>query len=302
MAKTFIGNWNGVPTYTQFLPFGTRRSGQKLTTGKPKFLVFHDTGNPNSTAQGNVNYYTDSYNAQYASAHIFVDDKECIICIPLDEKAWHVIYDTPIDNYMYNLDANDAAIGIETAYFTDRKRSLKSLDNGCRIAGYLCRIYNLNPNNQMPGHQDIQSDKQDPGNLLAACGYGRNQMGKYIDPLVVKYKTAVAPKKTTVSSKTAVVKKSPKWVKNKDGVLWVTKNGKFKNGNQEIHTRVGGPWRGWPEGPVLKPNDVVAFNEMQDFDGFLWVSGKYKGKYVYVPIGSSNGKGSIKGNYWGKLS
>ena len=26
-----------------------------------------------------------------ASAHIFVDDKECIVCIPVTEKAWHVL-------------------------------------------------------------------------------------------------------------------------------------------------------------------------------------------------------------------
>ena len=38
-----------------------------------------------------------------ASAHFFVDDKECIINVPIDEKAWHVLYDTPTDNYYFEM-------------------------------------------------------------------------------------------------------------------------------------------------------------------------------------------------------
>ena len=90
MVKKYIGDWNGVPTYTEFLKIGTRRTGQRLDSGHPKFLVFHDTGNRNSTAQQNVNYYNNTYNQPWAttvSAHVFVDDKECINCVPLDEKA-----------------------------------------------------------------------------------------------------------------------------------------------------------------------------------------------------------------------
>ena len=28
MTKEYIGEWNGVPVYTDFLPYGTRRTGQ----------------------------------------------------------------------------------------------------------------------------------------------------------------------------------------------------------------------------------------------------------------------------------
>ena len=41
----------------RLLPYGTRRTGQPLDTGSPIFAVYHDTGNPDSTAQQNVNYY-----------------------------------------------------------------------------------------------------------------------------------------------------------------------------------------------------------------------------------------------------
>lgn len=182
--------WNGVPVRYDWLPIGTRRSGQKLTTGNPIFAVAHDTGNPNTTAQDNVNYYKNSYNIDWslvASAHIFVDDKECIVCIPVTEKAWHVLYNTPIDNNWYNADANDAAFGIEGSYFDDKARSKKSLDNMARVMAYLCNYWKIDYKTEVPGHQDIQSDKVDPGNLLQAAGYSRNvsnfdkQVAKYIN-------------------------------------------------------------------------------------------------------------------------
>ena len=57
-----------------------------------------------------------------------------VLFVPLDEKAWHVIYDTPTDNYYFGDDANDAAFGGELCYFEDdRERSLKALDNFARV-------------------------------------------------------------------------------------------------------------------------------------------------------------------------
>lgn len=180
--------WNGVPVRFDLLPIGTRRSGQPLTTGKPKFMVIHDTGNINTTAQDNVDYYKNSYNIDWsmvASAHIFVDDKEAIICIPVTEKAWHVLYNTPIDNKWYNLDANDAAFGIEGCYFTDKVRTQKSLDNTARVAAYLAKFWKIDYKTEAPGHQDIQNDKIDPGNLLEAAGYSRDISN--FDKIVAKY-------------------------------------------------------------------------------------------------------------------
>lgn len=182
--------WNGVPVRYELLPVGTRRSGQKLTSGTPAFAVAHDTGNPNTTAQDNVNYYKNSYNIDWAlvaSAHIFVDDKEAIICIPVTEKAWHVIYNATTDNDWYGADSNDVAFGVEGSYFTDKARSKKSLDNLARVMAYLCNYWKIDYKTEMPGHQDIQAGKVDPGNLLEHAGYSRNisnfdkLVGKYID-------------------------------------------------------------------------------------------------------------------------
>ncbi|MFO3720188.1 N-acetylmuramoyl-L-alanine amidase [Staphylococcus felis] len=204
----YTENWNGVPVKFDLLPLGTRRTGQPLTTKKPKFAVIHDTGNKNSTAQQNVNYYKNSANiswAYVASAHIFIDDKECIVCIPVTEKAWHVLYDTPIDNNWYGFDANDAAFGIEGCYFDDKVRTQKSLDNCARVMAYLCKFWGIDYKTQVPGHQDIQSDKIDPGNMLEAAGYSRNVAN--FDKIVAKYingvKTPILNAVTSKSKKPA---------------------------------------------------------------------------------------------------
>ena len=190
MAKTYLEEWNGVSVYTQFIPYGTRRTGQQLDTGKPIFAVYHDTGNPNSTAQQNADFYCNTYNEDWnstSSAHFFVDEKECIITVPIDEKAWHVLYNTPTDNYYFGDDANDAAFGGELCYFPgDRERSLKALDNFARINAVLLDSWDIDHWHKAPGHQDIQDDKQDPGNALSACGYDRDAVN-IIDELVQKY-------------------------------------------------------------------------------------------------------------------
>ncbi|BDE75632.1 hypothetical protein [Staphylococcus phage S6] len=316
MAKKHIGTWNGVPVYTDFLPIGTRRAGDKLNG--PKFIVAHDTGNPNTTAQNNVDYYRNTYNIDWnytASAHIFVDDKECIICVPLDEKAWHVMYNTPTDNSWYGIDANDGAIGVEGCYFSNRSRSLKSFDNYCRVLAFLCKEYKINASTNMPGHQDIQADKQDPGNLLAACGMSRSVSN--VDKKVLAYmkngatstaKTSTATKSTTKTKAPAKPKKtstetSTTWKRNSAGILWKTEKATFKCGvSVGIITRKNGPWTGWPQGPRMSKGDTIKYDEIQDFNGYIWVSGKFKGQYVYVPVGKSNGNGKRIGPAWGTFS
>lgn len=209
--------WKGVPIEFQLLPYGTRRSGQKLRKGKPEFLVAHDTGNLNSTAQQNVNYYKNTYNIdinQTASAHVFVDDKHAIICVPTTEKAWHVLYNAIQDNLWYGVDANDAAVGVEISYFTDKARSKKALENGAKVLAYLAEYWKIDYKTRMPGHQDIQSDKQDPGNALAASGYGRATSN--LDKIVAKYykKTVKAePVKTPKTTPKAKQKANKKVMK-----------------------------------------------------------------------------------------
>ena len=143
-----------------------RRSGDKLKG--VKFIVAHDTGNDNSTAMQNVNYFINSANEMSASAHTFIDDKDIIECVPLDEKAWHVRYITTTDNAMFGVDANDYAIGVELCYFSkDKERSLKAYNNYVEYIAEKTITYNLNPKNKIVGHYTLDpGGKTDPINAF----------------------------------------------------------------------------------------------------------------------------------------
>lgn len=130
-----------------------RRPGLRMPA--VKFLVAHDTGNPGSTATGNVRYYQNSRNELSASAHLFVDDKVIVECIPAltgpPEKAWHVLYNAPADNQLFGYNANDAALSVEYCY----GKGIDA-DNAYRryvwVLACLCYRFELDPATRITGH------------------------------------------------------------------------------------------------------------------------------------------------------
>ena len=149
-----------------------RRSGLAISPGV-KFLVAHDTGNPGSTANGNVRYYENSKDVMSASAHIFVDDKEIIECIPAlvvsaPEKAWHVLYNLPTDDQLFGCNANDAAIGFEYCYggSIDADEAYRKY---VWVMAYACHKYSLDPKRSIVGHFFLDPQrKTDPVTGLAS--------------------------------------------------------------------------------------------------------------------------------------
>lgn len=178
----------------QYIPINTlRRSGQKLDA--VELLVAHDTGNIGSTAIQNVSYYIRSANEMSASAHIFVDDKEAICCIPLDEKAWGVRYNVNQDNILYGFDANDRSIQIELCY-GGKIDSKKAYDNYVDVFVTLCRKYKLCPMSRIAGHFQL-----DPARRTDPKG-GLEYVGKDWDTFLKD----VARKKNRLSIITKLIK------------------------------------------------------------------------------------------------
>ncbi|NQX68501.1 N-acetylmuramoyl-L-alanine amidase [Paenibacillus alba] len=138
------------------------------------FMVAHDTGNPGSTASGNVGYYENSRNDMEASAQIFVDDKQIIECIPFltdaPEKAWHVIYNVTTDNQRYGADANDAAGGVELCYGGNVNLT-EAYKRYVWVLAYSCWKYALDPAQAITGHHILDPKrKTDPMNALKLLG------------------------------------------------------------------------------------------------------------------------------------
>lgn len=133
------------------------------------FIVAHDTGNPGSSAAGNVNWMN-SEDKVFSSAHVFIDHKEIIEDIPLDEKAWHVLYNITKDNEIFGDDANDIAIGVELC-FGGSIDTNKAYDMYCWYHAYLCKRYKLDPTNKITGHYKLDpARKTDPITAFQTIG------------------------------------------------------------------------------------------------------------------------------------
>lgn len=151
-----------------------RRSGKKLLG--VKFLVAHDTGNINTTARQNVNYFKNSADKENASAHTFIDDQIIIECIPLDEKAWGVWYSKDYDNKKYGVDANDYSIQVELCYFTDKNKTKLAYDLYVKYFAEKCLAYKLDPLNFISGHFQLDPErKTDPMNAFKILGITYDQ-------------------------------------------------------------------------------------------------------------------------------
>lgn len=146
----------------KYIPINTkRRSGQKILG--VKFIVSHDTGNIDTSAKENVDYFIKSANESEASAHAFVDDIGVIECIPQDEKAWHVRRLIMVDNVKYGVDSNDYALGIELCFFTDIERSRKAYNNYVEYIKELCKNYRISASESVIGHYTLDpSRRKDP--------------------------------------------------------------------------------------------------------------------------------------------
>jgi len=201
-----------------YLPVRTKRRSGIKNLGI-KFLVAHDTGNKDSTAKGNVNYYSDSANVMSASAHVFIDDKDIIECIPLNEKAWHVIYNKPTDNQLFGDDANDIALGVELCYFSDSNRTREAYKRYVWYLAHLCSTYRLAPKKYITGHHILDPErKTDPVNALKTIGKTfadlQNDVARLLAPKKEEDKPVTVPK---VDEKNASADKSfveaQKWAK-----------------------------------------------------------------------------------------
>lgn len=116
------------------------RPGRKSTRPKTT-LTLHWTQWPNGTAhQVRADWeskkdYTGPAKP-FGAAHIVIDDTESLLCIPLDEVAYHC--GVPI--------GNETSIGIELCV-KDKEgtMSLAALDRAVEVCAELCRQFNIPP-------------------------------------------------------------------------------------------------------------------------------------------------------------
>ncbi|MCZ8514803.1 peptidoglycan recognition family protein [Paenibacillus filicis] len=169
-AVPFVMKYTIVPRY---LPAPSLRR-PNLPLDPCRFMVAHDTGNPGSTASANVSYYTSTANDMSSSAHLFVDDKEILECIPFltgpPEKAYHVVYNVTTDNERYGADANDAAGAVELCYGGGINLN-EAYSRYVWVMAYACYTYGLHPLTDIAGHYMLDPARRtDPLEPLRQLG------------------------------------------------------------------------------------------------------------------------------------
>lgn len=138
------------------------RGGQKNNV---KFLVAHETANNNADADAHYKYFNNITFS--ASAHTFIDDKKILEIIPINEKAWHVMYNQ--DKRVLGLGyANDNAIGTELCRPGNFK---EAYDRYVWYHAYLCKKFGLQPKKHIVSHKVLDPQRRsDPQSWLNPNG------------------------------------------------------------------------------------------------------------------------------------
>lgn len=192
------------PILAHYLSTPSKRRAGLPMRQKVRFLVAHDTGNSGSTAAGNVRYYQDSRNEISASAHLFVDDRQVLECVPAltgpPEKAWHVLYGVPEDNRRYGCNANDAAIGVEYC-FGPNINADEAYRRYVWVLAYACWKFQLDPARDIVGHHVLDpARKTDPKSGLALSHRSYGQLLLDVPATFARYSGQLAPAPAPLSA------------------------------------------------------------------------------------------------------
>ena len=126
---------------------------QKKLTGVRK-IVIHWTANYGATAINHFNYFN-TLSDRYASAHLFVDKKEALCIIPLDEIAYHANDGTHKDIIELKPNANLLSNGVEMCVEKDGTFHPDMIARTVDVVAELCKMYGLDPLTDVVRHYDI---------------------------------------------------------------------------------------------------------------------------------------------------
>lgn len=116
--------------------------------------VLHYTANNGASAQNHFNYFND-LEGRYASAHLFVDWKEALCIIPLNEIAYHCNDGKFRDIPELRPNGNFLSIGVEMCLEKDGSFHPETIRRTEDVFVELCKKYNLDPIKDIVRHFDI---------------------------------------------------------------------------------------------------------------------------------------------------
>ncbi|MBC6308101.1 hypothetical protein HCJ66_00910 [Listeria sp. FSL L7-1582] len=136
------------------------RPGIRLTNTNK--IIMHYTANPGATAENHHNYFN-NLRDRYASAHIFVDDKEAICIVPTNEVAYQAndvqkrVGGKPYRGVPALLNnANFKAIGVEMCIDKKGNITMATFNRAVDVVAELCKAHHLKATD-IVRHYDVTS-------------------------------------------------------------------------------------------------------------------------------------------------
>lgn len=128
------------------------RPGLKLK-GRKKGII-HYTANPGATAANHQRYFN-NLTGRYASAHIFVDKKEAICIVPLNEVAYAANDGKYRGVAALQPNANFLSISVEMCQEKDGSFHSNTISRTEDVFVDLCKLYGWNPLKDIVRHYDV---------------------------------------------------------------------------------------------------------------------------------------------------
>ncbi|WP_436875388.1 SH3 domain-containing protein [Mammaliicoccus sciuri] len=295
-------------------------------SGDLKGVVIHNTAG-SATAKQDYNNLQSTSVARYEAgiAHYYIDRNTVWRAIDTFSVAWHTANQDGNNSYIgyevnESLNASDKNF-LANEQATFKKAAADLLYYGLPVNRSTVRLHcefvpTACPHRSMTIHTGWNPVTKGaaPSNIVNQLkDYFIKEITKYyIDPslpagspstdTVVKETKPSTVKPNQAKTNTVVSKNVGNgWKKNKYDVLWKKEKGTFTcKAKDGIVTRYKGPSIHNPIAGGLEYNQSVNYNEIQDYEGYIWISWEvYSGATVYMPIGKSNGKGQRVGSAWG---
>ncbi|WP_397537833.1 N-acetylmuramoyl-L-alanine amidase [Rummeliibacillus pycnus] len=180
-----------------------------------KGIVLHYTANPGASATNHKTYFGNGAGGRYAGAHIFVDEKEALCIVPLDEICYHANENKcKIDKLKghigsYYGDANCTTIGIEMCINKAGKIEESTFNRTVDIVAELCKKYKLTVDD-LCRHYDVT---------------GKNCPAPWVSNPAewTRFKNAVKAKSNPIIKVSSIVE-APSYYKSGTGLYRIKKN------------------------------------------------------------------------------
>lgn len=277
----------------------------------PKGVVIHNDAGSATAMQ----YHDSLVNAPLAQlengiAHSYISGDTVWQALPESKIAWHTANNNGNTNYYgievcQSMSASDKDfLYSEQSVFQEAARLLKKWNlpvNRSTVMLHCQFVSTACPHRSMKLHTGWDPVKQGrPSQAII------NKLKDYFISQIKQYYEGKIPDGETIDPKPA-----PKpdnntggWRKNSYGILYKAETATFTcTVSSGIITRYNGPWTGHPQAGLLQIGQSVVYDEIEDFDGYIWISWvTNNGTRVYMPIGNSDGRGNRIGNAWGTFS